>query len=121
LFSDFDSSSLSSDDYQIGISPGRYLPTGNKEAYLWFPVSEKGPITSDLIIGTVATTGLYRVEVKIPWSVLKITPYKGMRLGFALGVSDNDDDSIDVQQSMISNISTRDLTDPTKWGELILD
>jgi hypothetical protein len=60
------------------------------------------------------------VELRIPWSVLQVTPSKGMRLGFLLSVSDNDEVSANVQQSMVSNAPKRVFTNPTTWGELVL-
>jgi len=32
----------------------------------------------------------YLVEAAIPWSVLGVTPYGGLSMGFALSISDND-------------------------------
>ena len=72
---------------------------------------------------TIAAVGgdeLYRIEAAIPWSVFGVTPSVNSHFGFALSVSDNDDTGTNVQQSMASSASTRKLTDPTTWGELVL-
>ncbi|HEX9017947.1 MAG TPA: sugar-binding protein [Anaerolineaceae bacterium] len=110
---------LSPDDFQLGISPGRPDPNGTKEAYLWFPSNIAGS-RSEVKIGSRLETGIYRVEVAIPWSVFETTPANGRHFGFALSVSDNDNPHQNVQQSMVSNVPDRHLTDPTTWGELQL-
>ncbi len=120
LLGDFNSTSLNGDDFQLGFSPGKGSTSGAKEAYRWYPVSQKGSIISQVDVAAVSTLGIYRVELRIPWSVLQVTPSKGMRLGFLLSVSDNDDVSANVQQSMVSNAPKRVFTNPTTWGELVL-
>ena len=121
LQGDFTSAALNADDFQLGFSPGKGSTGGKREAYLWFPSERQGSISDQVDVVSVSTLGLYRMEVRIPWSVLKITPYEGMRLGFVFSASDNDDPAVNDQQSMVSNIASRKLTDPTTWGELILD
>ena len=121
LQGDFTSTSLNADDFQIGFSPGKGSTGGKREAYLWFPSERQGSISDQVDVVSVSTLGLYRMEIRIPWSVLKITPYEGLRLGFVFSASDNDDPAVNDQQSMVSNIASRKLTDPTTWGELILD
>ncbi|MCK5614430.1 hypothetical protein KAR91_71860, partial [Candidatus Pacearchaeota archaeon] len=118
-YNDFNSTSLGADDYQIGISPGKPNTSGTKEAYLWYPASSAGALPQ-IVIATVGGDGLYRVEAAIPWSVFGITPSVNKHFGFALSVSDNDDSGSNVQQTMVSSASTRKLTDPTTWGELVL-
>jgi hypothetical protein len=120
LAADFYSDSLSSDDYQLGITPGKGSTSGAKEAYLWYPESQMDSHTSEVTTASTGGDGLYRVEVKIPWSIFGISPYEGMRVGFALSVSDNDNAAVNAQQSMVSNIATRMRGDPTTWGELML-
>lgn len=121
LLGDFNSSSLNEDDFQIGIAPGKGSTSGIPEAYLWYPQSKKGSITDQIDIAATSTAGIYRVEIRIPWSVLQITPEKGMRLGFEFSVSDNDNPAENIQQTMLANIPTHSFMNPTSWGELILD
>ena len=64
--------------------------------------------------------GGYRVEVAIPWSTFGVTPARGLVLGFALSVSDNDDSDKNVQQTMISTSPSRALDNPATWGLLTL-
>jgi hypothetical protein len=119
LKGDFFVDRLSPDDFQIGMAPGRPDPSGETEAYLWFPTELTGK-RSQIKIGSRLEDGVYRMEAAIPWSVLEMTPANGRHYGFALSVSDNDNPDKNVQQSMVSNVSGRMLTDPTTWGDLLL-
>lgn len=119
ISSDYYDSSLSADDYQLGISPGSPTPGVNPQAYLWFPRHIEGP-RSNVIIGAASEEEGYRVEVAIPWSVFEVTPSPGQHFGFAVSISDNDNPNENVQQSMVSNVPGRRLTDPTTWGDLTL-
>jgi hypothetical protein len=119
LYNDFYSTSLGADDYQLGISPGKPDTNGTKEAFLWFPSSISGS-RSQVTVAAIGGSGTYRVEASIPWSVFGVTPYAGRHFGFALSISDNDNISQNGQDSMASCISTRKLTNPTTWGELVL-
>ena len=118
LYGDFYVEQLSSDDYQLGISGGD-KENIKPEAYLWFPSNAAGARTN-VKIAYVYEEGLYRAEAAIPWSVLGITPSSGMVIGFAASVSDNDNPSENVQQTMASTAADRMLTDPTTWGWLTL-
>ncbi len=120
LLGDFYSDQLSGDDYQIGIAPGRpAISDNNPEVYLWYPSGKAGKLTSPNI-KALYEGSVYRVEAAIPWSVFGVIPYRGMRMGFAFSVSDNDQSSNSVQESMVSSAAGRALTDPTTWGEVIL-
>lgn len=119
LYGDLSTTNLSSDDYQIGISPGKGGIDGEKEVYLWFPSGKSGSI-DDAKVASSLSEGIYRVEVAIPWKVFNITPASGQQYGFGLSVSDNDDTSENVQQSMVSNLRNRKLVDPTTWTVLTL-
>lgn len=135
---DFYYQGMSNDDYQIGISPGKggiaLYQGGNKlaawdatgeetsgppEAYIWYPTFKTGS-TSQIKIGVLESGAGYQVELKIPWSLLNVSPYSGAHYGFALSISDNDKPGTTQQQSMVSNVSTRYFADPTTWGDLYL-
>ena len=116
---DLSSTSLSSDDYQLVISPGKGSTAGDKEAYLYYPSGNAGG-RPQVKISSAGGDGTYRVEAAIPWSVFGITPASGQRYGFAISVSDNDNTSANEQQSMVSNVAGRALTDPTTWAVLTL-
>jgi len=116
---DFYYKKLNNDDFQLGISPGSPQPGINPEAYLWFPKSMEGK-RGQVKIGSTLTDDGYRVEAKIPWDIFSVDPVKGMHFGYAFSVSDNDKSGENVQQSMVSNVSPRLLTDPTTWGDLTL-
>lgn len=119
LYGDFYYNQLSADDFQLGISPGRYGLDGVKEAYLWYPTSVKGP-RSQVVIASTVFSGGYQVEAAIPWGVFNLVPVEGDHYGFAFSVSDNDHVGASVQQSMVSNAPNRHLTMPMTWGELVL-
>lgn len=119
LRDDFYTTRLSPDDFQLGINPGRPDANGVKEAYLWFPSNIAGA-RNKVQIASRNEDGIYRVEVAIPWSVFEVTPASGMHMGFALSVSDNDNQNENIQQTMVSNIAGRKLLDPTTWGDLHL-
>ncbi len=116
---DISTMGLTAADYQVGISPGRPSIGQNMEAYLWYPQAKAGSL-SNVTIGVVPMTDGYRIEFAIPWSVFGISPVKGQVLGFAVSVSDNDNKTQDVQQTLISSVPHRVLTDPTTWGLLTL-
>jgi hypothetical protein len=118
LQDDFYYTSLSADDFQLGISPGRPDVNGTREAYLWYPSSIAGPRSSVTIASRMYDDGVYRVEAAIPWSVFETKPSNGTNMGFVLSVSDNDNPSANVQQTMVSNVADRKLTDPTTWGNI---
>lgn len=119
LYGDFYYNQVSADDYQLGISPGLGGTGGPKEAELWFPRSIGGS-RPQVQIAATGGDGVYRVEAAVPWNVFGVSAYAGEHLGFALSVSDNDDDAANVQQSMVSNVPARKLLNPTTWGELVL-
>jgi len=116
---DYHQDSLSSDDYQLGISPGNPDPGVNTEAYLWYPRSKEGSLVI-VKVGVTSTDNGYRIEVRIPWDVFGVTPDIGKHYGFAFSVSDNDRTDQNVQQTMISSAANRALTDPRTWGDLVL-
>lgn len=118
LAGDFSSTVLSADDYQVGISPGN-LDGRGPEAYRWFPRSAEGSL-STVQAAAIATDSGYIVEAKIPWVVFGLEPDAGDAYGFVLSVSDDDQAGSAAQQSLVSSVRTRVLTDPTTWGTLIL-
>lgn len=115
---DFYLNKLDRDDYQLGLSPGS-TPGTSPEAYLWYPKAKEGSYQTVKIAATATANG-YRIEAKIPWEIFGIKPDIGQHYGFAFSVSDNDRSGANVQQSMVSNVPTRTLTDPTTWGDLTL-
>ncbi len=119
LNTDYYSDDLSGDDYQLGLSPGKGGTSGTREAYLWFPRSAAGS-RSSVTIGSVSTSDNWRLEAAIPWSVLGVTPSSGLKLGFALSISDCDDKDGASQDTMVSTAPNRYLTEPTSWGILTL-
>lgn len=119
LTGDYDVKSLNDDDFQLGISAGLESIDGEKEAYLWYPQNIRGTRNQVAIASQRIDAG-YMVEVAIPWSLFSITPAAGKHFGFAVSVSDNDNPAKSVQESMVSNVSTRKFLNPTTWGDLTL-
>ncbi len=118
LRTDFSSRVLSTDDYQLGISPGAKIGD-TPAAYLWYPEGNAGPrVLVD--IAAAPTDDGYQVEIAIPWSVFGISPSEGDIFGFGFSISDNDEVGSITQQTMVSNVSTRNLSLPTTWGNLLL-
>lgn len=118
LQGDFFSNNLTGDDYQIGLSPGNFGNLGTS-SWRWYPIGTHG-LLSSVTLQAAKTDAGYILEARIPWSVFGVTPSSGDRFGFALSVSDNDLAGAPVQQSMVSTVSTRTLTNPTTWGTLVL-
>jgi len=120
LQGDLNSTELNQDDYQLVISPGKGGIAGPKEAYLYYPSARVGART-DVVIASEGGDGLYRVEIAIPWTLFGINPASGQQYGFLVSISDNDNPAANVQQSMVSNVANRSLTNPTTWALLTLN
>lgn len=119
--SDYFVKKVSPDDFQLGISPGKTSVSGAKQAYRWMPTNIDGSISSVVIASQRnEAEQITRYEVAIPWTVFEVKPKSGQHFGFVLSISDNDNSSANVQQTMVSNIKTRILVDPTTWGDLTL-
>jgi hypothetical protein len=118
LVTDFASTSLSSDDYQIGLSAGNF-GTVAPHAYRWYPRSVEGSLTAVVVKAKQVADG-YALEAKIPWTVFGVVPAAGNKYGFAVSLSDDDQAGTAVQQSMVSSVGTRKLLNPTTWGTLVL-
>jgi hypothetical protein len=109
---------MTANDFQIGISPGR--PDVGEHLERTSGIPRKAGGLDKVDIGAVTMSGGYRIEAAIPWSTFGITPARGLVLGFAISVSDNDNRDKNVQQTMISIAPQRQLDDPTTWGLLTL-
>jgi Carbohydrate family 9 binding domain-like len=118
LTSDFTSTSLSSDDYQIGLSAGNF-GTISPNAYRWYPRALEGSLTTVVVKAKQVADG-YTLEAKIPWTVFGVMPKQGDKYGFVVSLSDDDQPGTSVQQSMVSSVATRKLLNPTTWGTLLL-
>ncbi|MCH7663013.1 MAG: hypothetical protein IH859_03980 [Chloroflexi bacterium] len=116
---DYDDTSLNFDDHQLGISPGSPLTGKPPEAYIWYPLSKRGP-TPVVEMAVILTGTGYKIEAAIPWSLFGVFPAAEQHFGFAISISDNDAVDRYWQQTMVSNVPTRRLTDPTTWGDLVL-
>jgi len=119
LQSDFYTTVLNQDDYQLGITPGTNTIGVNPVAYLWYPQGAEGLRSRVTIAASTWDLG-YIVEMAIPWEVFGVVqPQVDDYYGFAVSLSDNDTDTPN-QETMVSNVPTRKLTNPTTWGDLQL-
>jgi len=117
--SDFYLAALNGDDFQLGISPGSPSPNKAPEVYLWFPKAIEGA-RDQVDIASRSRGDGYVVEAAIPWTVFDVKPFTGQHFGFAFSISDNDDPNQNLQESMVSFVPIRTLSDPTTWGDLTL-
>jgi hypothetical protein len=119
LAGDAELAELSSDDFQIGLSPGNLNDIAIPEAYLWYP-SERAASLPSVQISADLIEGGYVVEAALPWAEVNVSPSDGLTLGFLLSVSDNDMLNMNAQQSVVSFVEIRELQNPTTWSELTL-
>lgn len=120
LLGDFYTSSLSADDYQLGISAGSKAGDIESGAYLFYPSSVAGKRSQVVISKQWESATVYRIEAAIPWSLYGITPSAGMRVGFAVNVDDNDNVDSYKKITMLSSAAGLSVFNPTTWGELVL-
>ncbi len=118
LDGDFTTTTLSADDFQIGLSPGNF-GSRSEEAYRWYPRAQESWLTT-VVVKAIKRDQGYDLEAKIPWVVFGVTPSEGTSYGFALSLSDNDLPGTATWQSMVSHVITRKLANPTTWGTLTL-
>ncbi len=120
LLGDFYTTSLTSDDYQLGLSAGSRDGSVESGAYLWYPSNVAGKRSQVVISKQFESATVYRIEAAIPWSLYGITPSAGMRLGFAVNVDDNDNVDSYKKMTMLSSAYGLSVFNPTTWGELVL-
>ncbi|NPA06539.1 MAG: hypothetical protein GXO54_03955 [Chloroflexi bacterium] len=119
LEEDYFTHTLSADDMQIGFMAGN-PPGFHPDAWQWYPRFLMGYPTGVQVAASPAVDG-YQLEIAIPWGRLNLRPREGLRMGFAISISDNDTPGTLRQETLISNSPYRRLTDPTTWGELLLE
>jgi len=120
LLGDFYTTSLNSDDYQLGISAGSKSGDIEPGAYLFYPSNIAGKRSQVIISKQFESSTVYRIEAAIPWSLYGITPSAGMRMGFAVNVNDNDNVDSYKNVTMLSSAAGLSVFNPTTWGELVL-
>jgi len=120
LLGDFYTTKLTSDDYQLGLSAGSKDGSMSSGAYLWYPSNVAGKRPQVTVTKIFESDTVYRIEAAIPWSMYGITPYAGMRVGFAVNVDDNDNVTNYKNITMLSSASGLLVQNPTTWGELVL-
>jgi hypothetical protein len=103
----------------LGISPGNLKEGGQPEAYLWAPEDLEGVLAAGTIVAHITADG-WVLEAAIPWNSLGHIPFENQHIGFVFSVSDNDNTSMNAQQSVASFAPKRILYDPTQWFDLWL-
>lgn len=118
LCGDFNDSSMSSDDYQIGINPGYLSVNGDKYAFRWFP--RPSGRMNEVTVGTTRHADDSTIyEFGIPWSALGVSNASaGQAYGFAVSISDNDSTSANEQETMLSSVYRT--FNPKSWAAVIL-
>ena len=112
---------LSSRDYQLGLSPGNLAsPPAQAAAYLWYPQDQARAITDARVEGRLTADG-YDLELAIPWAAFGFQPFAGEGFAFTLALNDNDTPGAQEQQSQVVTLRNAKLTDPTTWGLLVLE
>lgn len=110
-------SGLSSDDYQVNLSPGDF--SGIPPSAFRFQEGADAPGHGIVVAAQPVEEG-YRLEAAIPWQDIGLTPSPGLSIGLALNVNDNDTPGTAVQEVMKSQAASRIFRDPTSWGRLTL-
>ncbi|MBN2393572.1 MAG: protein kinase [Anaerolineae bacterium] len=116
LHTDFESTDHSSDDVQVGLSPGNFGSL-KPEAYVWLPEEMAAP---RIEVAARRTGQGYDLEAAIPWYYLGGRPEVEVPIGFCLNLSDKDDPQAEAQEVMASTAPGRKWGDPTTWGTLVL-
>jgi hypothetical protein len=112
---DYCDTGMSSDDFQLGISPGSGASAPN--AWLWYPLAKKGEKV--ILASASLTVDGWEIIARIPWNIFGITPAGGEYYGFAFSVSDNDHAGQTLQDGMISTDPKRAYpSNPMLWGTM---
>ncbi|MBN1438789.1 MAG: hypothetical protein JW929_05190 [Anaerolineales bacterium] len=123
LGGDFCDIGMSSDDFQLGISPG-YLQDPSLQgpsAYLWYPTGRKGGQIFKISASLTPASGPkgWILEARIPWLLFGVAPTGGESYGFAVSVTDNDHYGTTQLDGMISSAPRRVTpSNPMLWGTL---
>lgn len=94
----------------VGAVPG-------ENRYQWYNSVTSLPIQTATVIAPDKRS--YRMEIAVPWKELKVTPFKGLKLRFDLGIDFSDGAAVRTNQLMwngsrINNAARQD------WGTAVL-
>ena len=115
LRGDFYSNIPSSDDVQLGLSPGNFENL-SPSAVQYRPDVR----SADVTIAAQRTDSGYTLEAAVPWSLLRVQPAAGQVYGVCLALSDNDQVGQASQDSMVSHCPNLITNDPTTWSTIEL-
>jgi len=124
---DFDEAVPSSDDFQLGFSPGARDGSTQADMVIWVPSADLLPrkeYIDKIGYATAFTDDGYIIEAQIPWRLLgNLAPRTGQVLGISIQLSDTDSPGRDAQEMMMAS-SPRTVAvwgDPTLFNNLILE
>ncbi|MGB0383320.1 MAG: sugar-binding protein [Ardenticatenaceae bacterium] len=119
LAEDFEVNSYNGDDVQIVFTPGSLV---NNESNLYYVHhSGSGNNGQGIEVWSWQTATGYNIEIRIPWSVLAVTPQSGATFGYAIALSDNDTPGSGEQETQIATTINPPRQQPTAWSNFILD
>jgi Ig-like domain from next to BRCA1 gene/Carbohydrate family 9 binding domain-like len=118
LKGDYCDTGMSSDDYQLGISPGSGASSPN--AWLWYPLAKTG---EKVILASAGLTGTgWQIIARVPWNIFGITPAGGEFYGFAFSVADDHHPGQNIMDGMVSTDPKRtNPFNPTLWGTMEIE
>lgn len=109
---------LTERDFQFGLTAGNGLAA--PDAFLWLPNQFKGRV-QDAVIAARPLEGGYGIEMAVPWSVFRLTPFAGQSFGFTLALNDDDTAASAEQETQVTSMQDAKLNLPRTWGVLVLD
>lgn len=118
LAGDFNDANGSADDWQLGLSPGDFANV-EPEGVVYIPVRDANLNAQILVSASSAADG-YTIEAFVPWSVVRVRPGRGLVLGYAVDLSDNDVPNTALQQTQVSEDPNLQFRVPTTFGNLEL-
>ena len=111
LDGDKETNTMSSDDFQIGISPGNLVDTSPSKAY-WFPNSIEGDAFEQVQYAVQKKTDGYTIELALPWALYpSFNPQSGQTLRINIDPSDTDNNAY-IQETLLSTSPHRKLGNP---------
>lgn len=104
-----------SDDWQIGISPGDFAARP-PEGYVWRPAGRQ---VGGLRLSARRLEDGYIIELALPWSDIDLQPTSGTAFGLAVNASDNDLPQ-PAQLTLVSTSPLRSWSDPRTFNRAVL-
>ena len=109
--------SVGEGQFQLGISPGNFLNTGDSftdcppEAFCFRP---QGTAVDGILVAAVPTPDGWTLEAAIPWTMLGIVPEKGTFIRVEVALSDTD--AAEARQETMLTMSSEECVPRLGWG-----